>query len=103
MSLNDLNIIRLLKTSWNLGARHKHFAIMKTCSTKKENKFLVKKFKEFGVEPLWVERFDKIENILKLIKVNKRFNSSENTISLNKTVPKRHNNKIAADRVELHP
>lgn len=81
MFLDDPNIVRLLETSWNLGARNWHIAIIKKCSTKKENKKIVKKFRSFGVEPLWIRSFNQVENILKSIRVSKKFNSPEETIS----------------------
>jgi len=85
MSLNDPNMVRLLETSWSLGARHWHTALIRTRSTKKENKEIVKKFRSFGVEPLWIKSFLQIENILKSIRVSKKFNSSEETITSGKS------------------
>lgn len=81
MSLKDPNIARLLSTSWNLGARHWHTAIMRSRRTKKENKEITKRLRAFGVEPLWVTKFSQIENILKSIKISKDFNNSDDTIS----------------------
>lgn len=51
MSLNDHNITRLLKTSWEIGVRHWHTAIMRLRPTKRENGQILKKFRKMGVEP----------------------------------------------------
>lgn len=81
MSLNDPNILRLLKISRNLGARHWHTAIIKKFGSKIENERINSKFRFHGVEPLWVNSYDSIEIILKKIRVSKKFNSAQETMS----------------------
>jgi NAD-dependent SIR2 family protein deacetylase len=81
MSLNDPNIFRLLQTSWDLGARHWHTAIMRTRETKSENIEIAKRLRGCGVDPLWVNDFFEIDEILQFIKVSKDFNSDDETVN----------------------